>query len=114
MPGRPDAADTAVPTATDMGVCRFTSADLTALYRLPRAWSCATMPPGIECLRGTAFCAAALIADEIDLRALEQRLVARQIAVGLGEGGFIRPRIDLREQIALLTSSPSLKTICCR
>ncbi len=43
-----------------------------------------------------------LIAGEIDLRALQQRLVARQIAVGLGERGFIRPRVDFGEQIAFL------------
>ena len=58
---------------------------------------------GIECLaRHRILRGQPLIAGEIDLRALEQRLVARQIAVGLGEGGFIRPRVDLDEQIALL------------
>ena len=44
----------------------------------------------------------ALIAREVDLGALQQRLVAGQLAVGLRQRGFIGPRIDLGEQVALL------------
>ena len=41
----------------------------------------------------------ALVARQIDLGALQQRFVARQIAVRLGQRGLIRTRIDFREQV---------------
>ncbi|OIQ74046.1 hypothetical protein GALL_443110 [mine drainage metagenome] len=44
----------------------------------------------------------ALVAGQIDLSAFQHGFVARELPLGLRQGGFIRPRIDLREQIALL------------
>ena len=43
-----------------------------------------------------------LIARQIDLSALQQRLVAHQIAVGLRQRRLIRTRVNFRDQIAFL------------
>ena len=43
-----------------------------------------------------------LVARQVDLRALEHGLVARQLPLGLRQGCFIWPRIDFREQVAFL------------
>ncbi len=43
-----------------------------------------------------------LIALEIDLRGFEQRLVARERALRIGERQFVGTRVDFGEEIALL------------
>src|ERR1700722_7064095 len=57
----------------------------------------------IQCLtrHGVLRCQT-LVAGQIDLGALQQRFITRQIAVRLGQGSLVWPRSDLREQVALL------------
>ena len=85
--------------------CRFTSAAFTAArVGFHRALILRDQRDlGVERLaRHGVLRREALVAGEVDLRALQQRLVARQIAVGLRQRGFVGPRVDLGDQIAFL------------
>jgi len=46
---------------------------------------------------------------EIELRIRQRRLILGELALRLFERGLIRPRVDLREEIALLDDLPFLK-----
>ena len=50
-----------------------------------------------------------LVADEIDARILQERIVALQLALCLQQRRRVRPRIDDRQQIALLDELPFLE-----
>ena len=67
-------------------------------------WSCADQRNlGVQRLvRHGILRRQALVAGEIDLRALQQGLVARELSALLRERCFIGPRIDLGEQVAFL------------
>jgi hypothetical protein len=54
---------------------------------------------------------AAGVPSELRFGLLEQRLVARLVGLRLLEGRFEGPRVDLEEQIAFLTTSPSKKLL---
>ena len=82
------------------------------------AWSILTVPSNwptsaacvSTCCWAMNSCATQVaIAHEVELRVLELRRVARQLPFGLRQLHLERPRIDFRQQVALVHELPFLK-----
>ena len=56
-----------------------------------------------SCCSGIAFCASSVcIAIQVDVRIIQQRLIANRFAFGLIDDGLVGPRVDLDQRFALL------------